>query len=713
MSQRQKKKAIVCHYFARGICIRGQACEYLHSAAPPATDPARRGIPPQTPRDDPCPAPQNHASDNKGPSAAPEAALSENEAVVRELMGATVRFGAGAEVVSVSLASDFSAVRLLNIPEGSSAASVTGMLLNLDVRLLPHRTSVRIRDGDGHGHGGAARSADVTVEDPGFAKDVWDRVSAYKVAHGYGGGGGPSAADFVEKIAPWIPSRTRFCGANARRVRLAWRSPTRRATLLFDSLATAEDASRLFALGVSSVLGRLVVATALVHPRWGVVLEMDKVPARAAEADVVRDMPPEYRPRKVVMGGWDYFQDEASHLGAFERRLSRVGPLTSGVVVESMAGGETVATATFLDEGDARRAVRMCDGTALPFNPRGRLRATLVFTAIFVIPALMYEQLVASGLGYLKRNYPDVKLQKHVSSGGARVKLESENRLALAHAKWEIEESLDEMLPCRHDDKDAPDQPGPPTDPTATDESSAPCPVCLDDATDPTQAGCGHVYCRECLIQLFEASAKATQDGRIKCIGGHEGSCQAPFRLSELKNRLPRQAYEEVLASALESHVRRNPHKLKMCPTPGCTQLYRPAAVADGDDKNNDGGDSKTPDKGSPRTTTRCPDCLVVVCRVCHVPHDEDVSCGQAEDLANSQLKKALGIKDCPRCRTSIERTEGCNHIACGGCGTHICWVCMAHYGTGAECYDHMTLAHLGAFAGVPGVDVYGEPMRR
>lgn len=44
------------------------------------------------------------------------------------------------------------------------------------------------------------------------------------------------------------------------------------------------------------------------------------------------------------------------------------------------------------------------------------------------------------------------------------------------------------------------------------------------------------------------------------------------------------------------------------------------------------------------------------------------------------------------------EDREGCNHMTCGGCRAHICWVCMAVFETDRPCYDHMIKEHGGMF---------------
>merc|ERR1711879_465836 len=35
---------------------------------------------------------------------------------------------------------------------------------------------------------------------------------------------------------------------------------------------------------------------------------------------------------------------------------------------------------------------------------------------------------------------------------------------------------------------------------------------------------------------------------------------------------------------------------------------------------------------------------------------------------ANSQI--------CPKCNTHINRSGGCNHMICGSCGQHFCYIC-------------------------------------
>lgn len=76
------------------------------------------------------------------------------------------------------------------------------------------------------------------------------------------------------------------------------------------------------------------------------------------------------------------------------------------------------------------------------------------------------------------------------------------------------------------------------------------------------------------------------------------------------------------------------------------------------------------------------------------------MTCAEHKDYASGdyealeRTKKHFGIKDCPKCTTPIEKIEGCSHMICGGCRTHICWKCMQTFKDGGSCYAHMNREH-------------------
>uniref|UniRef100_L7JBB5 IBR domain-containing protein n=1 Tax=Pyricularia oryzae (strain P131) TaxID=1143193 RepID=L7JBB5_PYRO1 len=65
--------------------------------------------------------------------------------------------------------------------------------------------------------------------------------------------------------------------------------------------------------------------------------------------------------------------------------------------------------------------------------------------------------------------------------------------------------------------------------------------------------------------------------------------------------------------------------------------------------------------------------------------------------VALERVKKGPGAKDCPRCGSAIEKTEGCtttHDMACPGCKCHICWKCLDTSDTSKLCYNHLTVRH-------------------
>jgi hypothetical protein len=208
------------------------------------------------------------------------------------------------------------------------------------------------------------------------------------------------------------------------------------------------------------------------------------------------------------------------------------------------------------------------------------------------------------------------------------------------------------------------------------------CPICLCEAENPVQTSCQHSYCLECFEANCTTAASASKsEFQVRC-QGQEGTCPTVFSAREIKKHVSSTAFEDMLRASFEEYLKRHPATFRYCPTPDCGIIYR----------------STTTSNLEPHT---CPTCLEPLCTTCHVVHGaytcaeyKDIASGGVEALA--RLKKELNIKDCPRCSTPIEKTDGCNHMTCVGCRVHICWVCMAVFDTDGPCYAHMNRVHGG-----------------
>ncbi|KAL8804073.1 MAG: hypothetical protein Q9182_002786 [Xanthomendoza sp. 2 TL-2023] len=220
-------------------------------------------------------------------------------------------------------------------------------------------------------------------------------------------------------------------------------------------------------------------------------------------------------------------------------------------------------------------------------------------------------------------------------------------------------------------------------------ESRGDCPICFCEADNPIQISCKHTYCLECFEGYCQSATPSSQEKfQIKCCGS-EGECPTILTLKELKSHLPSSVFEQVLEKSFEEYVKRRPDDFRSCPTPDCGHIYR-----------------SSKDQSLESRTYTCPSCFEQLCTFYHAQHG-DYTCAEYKDIASGgvealeRLKKELNIKDCPRCRTSIEKTEGCNHMTCGGCKAHICWVCMHVFDSSGPCYEHMNEAHGGIGLGL------------
>jgi hypothetical protein len=216
------------------------------------------------------------------------------------------------------------------------------------------------------------------------------------------------------------------------------------------------------------------------------------------------------------------------------------------------------------------------------------------------------------------------------------------------------------------------------------------CCICYTEATDPFTTPCMHVYCKECLENQCLLAGES--DIPVHCYGA-EASCAFVFPLHLLQAAVSSSTFETLLESSFTTYVKTHSEDLQYCPTPDCTQVYRKSA-----------SDSAI--------SFDCPTCLASICTACQNSSHGGMSCTEYTRLMNDgsdafeEWKKRNGVRDCPVCKTAIQKTYGCNHMECKGCKAHICWYCMKTFKQGHEVYVHMNNEHGGCFPGNEEVEV-------
>ena len=199
------------------------------------------------------------------------------------------------------------------------------------------------------------------------------------------------------------------------------------------------------------------------------------------------------------------------------------------------------------------------------------------------------------------------------------------------------------------------------------------CGICLcelDETADVYRlACCGHAYDKSCVVQQLKSA-----EIPLKCV---TENCEEPVVWRDLQNLLNESERKKLAFSALDVYVRRNPDIAKYCPTADCGMVYR-----------------VSPD-GRRHT---CGSCLAEICTSCHMQYHSGLTCAmfRSEQRVEGSLKEWMmkdpgNRKNCPRCQTPIEKNEGCNHMVCKQCQSHMCWLCLEIFPTDREVYGHQS----------------------
>ncbi|CCC06316.1 hypothetical protein SMACR_00531 [Sordaria macrospora] len=359
-------------------------------------------------------------------------------------------------------------------------------------------------------------------------------------------------------------------------------------------------------------------------------------------------------------------------------------------------------TALFENEEDARRAVEVLDQSPLPANPQQKLTARLGYEIEIKGP----EEWIRKVPGHLLSSVSvlrNIHYIKYVLSlyGELQFCMSGENREVLVEAiEWIRELRLSGQIHGRRPRSQ---------DSTTTDQC---CAVCYDTAVSPVITQCKHVYCSECFDNMCSSTFSiGSSKDRVVC-QAPKGSntstaldssiCGCTLGLPELRELLESSTYERLLTASFKSYVHRHPGKMQNCPTTDCDYIYFIPEPYNQSNQHNDNPAT------APHIT--CPHCLATICIRCQEGHvARGMTCLEFQDhLAEgthsmARIKEEQGIKNCPTCTTYLVKEEGCNHVTCAVCDTHMCWNCLEVF-TGDDAVDRV-YSHLNAEHG--GIDDY------
>ncbi|VVB13946.1 unnamed protein product [Arabis nemorensis] len=256
---------------------------------------------------------------------------------------------------------------------------------------------------------------------------------------------------------------------------------------------------------------------------------------------------------------------------------------------------------------------------------------------------------------------------------GVDLKLNTRHHVIQVHGSREMRQEVEKMVNELAREESAPGE--------EQGDIEVECPICLSEVDDGySLEGCSHLFCKACLLEQFEASMRNFDAFPILC---SHSDCEAPIVLADMRALLSQEKLDELFRASLSSFVTSSDGKFRFCSTPDCPSIYRVAGPQE---------------SGEPFV---CGACNSETCTRCHLEYHPYLSCERYKqfkenpDLSLRDWAKGKDVKTCPACRSTIEKSEGCNHVQCR-CGKHICWVCLDFYTQSEPCYEHLRTIHGG-----------------
>lgn len=194
------------------------------------------------------------------------------------------------------------------------------------------------------------------------------------------------------------------------------------------------------------------------------------------------------------------------------------------------------------------------------------------------------------------------------------------------------------------------------------------CKVCY--CTKPTNEftvfNCGHKFCTECVVTVFERSVTESRVD-LQCL-----QCTEQVTEEEVRAILAAHLYQKYLDFTLKRYLATVPN-VCYCPSPDC-----PYACI------------KATEYGmSNYFMCAREECHKEYCYQCKCPWHPNKSCQQArEEVAITmpeaaaplpqETLKTLNAKECPFCHVTVEKLDdgSCNQVYCINCMQSFCWLC-------------------------------------
>ncbi|XP_050365774.1 probable E3 ubiquitin-protein ligase ARI10 [Argentina anserina] len=266
---------------------------------------------------------------------------------------------------------------------------------------------------------------------------------------------------------------------------------------------------------------------------------------------------------------------------------------------------------------------------------------------------------------------------------------ESDACLLLPHFSWRVEDLQDEWFA---DEDKVRDKAGllkkPVVQHSAGLNLKITCGICFQEYNISSgstisailTASCGHPYCRACWAGYI---GTCINEGGSACLMLRcpEPKCSAAIGPDLIHNVLvmsenkEKALYDKYKRYLLRSYVD-NHRKIKWCPAPNCDYAVQFDSL----------GEMVSYDVSCVCSRSYCWNCTDENHRPVDCKTVKNWLLKNQDDSHNGQWIMA-NTKPCPKCKRSIEKNEGCNHMTCRSpCFYQFCWYCLGPYLSGCHC---------------------------
>lgn len=305
----------------------------------------------------------------------------------RDLGGALVKFGSGAQVLGLEFPSDFSAVRVYNLPSRCDCKMIQEFLWS-------HGEWVELACIRIHSKNPAIPMADVKVQDPRFGERLLAKVNVERDQD-------RTAKFYVSLIQMESRSEASANRIQMRSVVCSWFKPSRIVYLQYKNRFLARDA--VAGLGKNpNLCGRNVQVIlqddtyAYLHKGPPIhTVQILNVDINTPELQIWEWLHRDYRPVKVVLGRCSYHISDDQAQKTVRDTLRKVGRLDLWEVNTSASPTKVKATARFETPEAARAAVEKLDGTRIPLLGNSKLLLTHLVSVKFSILMAVFDAIQA------------------------------------------------------------------------------------------------------------------------------------------------------------------------------------------------------------------------------------------------------------------------------------------------------------------------------